>query len=365
MGISMGNWNGRAAVLAAAAFAALLGCVPCRAQGWTSVTSITTLDVTNPALVRTGVLSGATAYNVTYDGVEQQIQALTAGGQIYQPIGYGVAVARRNTAPSLFPTNNPDQSAAFNAVAAITDVTNHTVRGRYLNTLNDLFTSRNLYTGTENLFVNQSAPGNVVANVERMDFIFTGGVLVASDIGFAVFERGRGPNSTNAGANGGFRVAAITALDSFGVPAGFSTAVVSVLPDNIYNNTNQGVGHPGYRYDVFRFATAAGPELDAFNNVNLNTQGMAAAFISSASFGLSLGATVYGYAVFGEDVTATGSDLLDVANPAFFPTNSGFDNDVDMIASGAIIFRAVPEPGAVAALALAATAGLALSRRRP
>lgn len=334
-------------------------------QSWTSVTAIGTLSTSNTPLTRTGIQGDTGSYTVTYDGFEQYLYSLVAGGIEYEPFQYGYATARRNTAVEAFPTNNADQSVQFNAVATTTGAgdTNHTVRGRYINDLSALFTSSNILTGTENLFVNTSQPGDVVSNIERMDFLFTNGIVVASDRGFALFERGRGPNSPTAGANGGFKVAAITAIDSFGNPTGFSTTVVSIA-DNAYNNGNVGVGHPGYRYDVLRYATNGGPELNYMNNAALSTQGMAAAFIYSTGFGLSTGTTIYGYAVFGEDVTGTGNDLIDVTNPIYFPNNSTIANDVDMISAGAIFFTEVPETNAWFALALAAAVAIALRRRR-
>jgi len=316
-----------------------------QAQAQTSITSVNIIDlvVTDP-LLRNGVSGTGGPFTVTYNGIERRIDSFIAAGDIYAPTVVGQAVARRNNAASTFPQTNPSQTAAWNAAISVSGTT-HTVSGRYLNTMDALFTSRNILSGTENLFVNQSANvGDVVNNVERMDFLFSLGFQASSTTGFAVFERGRGPGSQTSGANGGFKIAAVTGIDSNGVPTAFSDAIL--VGEDSYNNGGVGTGLASQRYDVFRYSTATGPELDTMNNSNIGPQGVAGVFVKTTDL-VSAGTTIFGYAVLGEDGPTNGGQIVNWLNTTNWLTNSGFSNDVDMVATGAVVYTLVPEPTAV------------------
>jgi len=193
--------------------------------------------------------------------------------------------------------------------------------------------------------------------VERMDFIFAGGVTVAPEQSFTVFERGGGT-----GTRGGFKVALITGIDAFGVPTSFADTIIEVADDS-YGNTNL---TGTFNYDVYRNGTDAGGAtptvgLDWGNNPANGPQGIAGALIRTTNFA-SIGTLFYGYAVFGQDVTATnGAQLVDWNNNTFFPQNSPFTNDMDLVATGAVLL--IPEPS-TALLVLAGGLGLSLARRR-
>jgi hypothetical protein len=322
------------------------------------VSSITTSDITaSSAQTRNGLteFSGANTYNVTYNGIERRLTSFVTGTQGWNPLrSDGVVRVRRSNASGAnqsFPLLNPNQTAGWNRLLSSsgTGTVNHTVSGVYRNTMETLFQSNNVFSGTENLFVNDDTANagnpNVVTNIERMDFIFPTSVNASPNIGFAVFERGLGTGG--GGSNGTFRIAAITSVDGTGNPTGFSSTVLRVTPAD-YNNGGAGVGTLGQaglntlNYDVTRFATAAGPELDFMNNANLGPQGIAGALIRTNLL-VPTGTPVFGYAVFGDDVTATGNQLLDINNTTFFPQASPFSNDMDMVATGAVIY-AVPEP---------------------
>ena len=325
-----------------------------------SITAITTTDVTAAAaLLRPGVAASAGGpFDVTYNGVERRISTFVANGVTYQPIAGGAAVARRNNGTTNFPLVNPNQTAAWNQVIS-TSSNASTVSGTYQNTMDGLFSSNNIRAGTENLFINTSTTsGDVVNNVERMDYIFSGGITVGATRAFSVFERGQGTGGT--GVNGGFKVAAITSLDNAGVPNGFSSTVVSVA-DNSYNNGGVGVTVAA-NYDVFRFATNAGPELDLMNNTNIGPQGVAGFSMLTTEFATA-GTTIFGYAVFGKDVTVTGNALVDWTNTTNYVTNSGASNDVDLVSTGAVVYQVVPEPSAVL-LGMGGLLGLLVRRRR-
>lgn len=363
-------------LLCPAILAALL--LPAAGAAPTPIATVTTSLVDLADQTRSGLDSpsipgapgdvGFTGFSTLYNGLELRIDSFTAGSLSYTPLIQGAAFGRRNTATPNFPLVNGPLTGQWNATVGTPGSASvgqmREVNGRYFNTMEALFTSQNLYTGTENLFVNDDTQGpnpgngtNIVSNIERMDFIFGTGVMVTSDLSFAVFERGSGAIG-GSGTNGGFRVAVITGLDVSGVPNAFADVIQSVT-DNAYGLTNL----VEVRYDVYRNETIASTDLGFLNNEDIGPQGIAGAVFRVSEF-TSVGSTVYGYAVFGEDVTAAnGAQLINWDDPAFFPPLSPFTNDTDMVATGAYFF--VPEPAA-SAPALALAAGLAaLPRRRP
>ncbi len=340
-----------------------------RAQ-YEAVTSLVTTTGTGAPQTRTGITTtgaGAPGFDVTYDGVVQDIDQIVVASGTYAPVAGGVAFARRNAAAPVYPTSNGNFTTSWNAAVSgpSTPVSGpagaRTVHGEYSDTMEELFTSSNLYTGTENLFVNDGGTTvNVVSNIERMDFIFEDGLVVTADQGFSVFERGR--NTT--GANGGFKVAMVTAIDANGTPTAFDDTIITV-PTNSYGSTSL---ITPFTYDVYRNDVLAGPVLtpglDWLNNPTLGPQGIAGALLHTTDFA-AVGTPFYGYAVFGLDVAATnGAQLLDWQNATYFPTNSGTGNDMDMVATGASIYHAVPEPSTFALMAFGLGGAWFLRRRR-
>lgn len=326
-------------------------------------TSVVSTGVTT---TRTGLIgvtgsAGNGPYSVTYDGVELRLNSfVTSNAKIGNPVANGTAVARRNTATETgtSPTSsNPNQVNAWNALVSGGSTATQTVRGRYFNNLSDLYTSQNLWTGTENLMVNADAQaGNARSNVERIDYLFTP-FNVSTDKGFLAFDRGT-PGSS--GANGPFKAAAITGIDSFGNPTFTGSAVVTVT----LNSYGTGLLYTPTRYDVIErrdlnpgFTT----ELNQVRNDNIGPQGVSGVFIPFIDL-VALGTSVYGYAVFGTDVTGTGANLNDWTNSTYFPINSPITNDLDYVASGAVIYS-IPEPTALSLMALGTLALLHRRRR--
>jgi len=351
--------------------AVLLAGILCSYAQHETVTGLTTSLVDLADQTRTGIQSAGalTGYSVTYNGIEQRVDSMTTSSGIYIPSLTGVVYVRRNdgtsTAP-VFPDANANVSTAWNGFVSSTNSPNtapangstRVVNGVYHETMDALFTSRNLYTGTENLFVNiPGTPGNVSSNIERMDFVFAGGANVAPEQSFAVFERGGGT-----GTRGGFKVALITGINGFGVPTSFADTIIEVGDDTYGNIDLTGT----FNYDVYRNGTGVGGAtpttgLNWGNNPAIGPQGIAGALIRTTSF-TAVGTQFFGYAVFGQDVTATnGAQLLDWNNNTFFPQNSPFTNDMDMVATGAVLL--IPEPSTVL-LILAGGLGLSLIRRR-
>ena len=323
------------------------------AAGQSTITEVGTTAVAVGSQTRT-VNSGSGSVNVTYNGIEERVRALVSAGTVYTPTTVGEVRVRRNTAAESFPNGNANQTSAWNHVVSVSG-SNHTVRGQYRQTMEALFNSNNVATGTENLFVNSGDVANVASNVERMDYLFAGGLTASVSKGFAVLERG----GNGGGANGGFKIAAITAVDAFGNPANYG-AVVSVATGSY---SGGGMGLAPSNYDVFRFNNIGGPGLDFIHNANIGPQGLAGVFFTTTSLAAA-GSTIYGYSLFGTDTVTTGSgaSLLDWTNSSIYSTASTTVNDLDLVASGVFVFAAVPEPGALA-LCVAALGGM-LSRRR-
>ncbi len=339
-----------------------------------SITTLTTSLVDLADQTRTGIQSSTAlgGYSVTYNGSEQRINAMTAASGTYIPALTGVVYVRRNNgsgSPPLptpaFPNTNANVTTAWNSfvsssnspATAPSNGSTRVVNGVYHETMDALFTSKNLYTGTENLFVNTSSVENVSSNIERMDFVFASGANVAPEQSFAVFERGG-----NSGTRGGFKVALITGINQFGVPTSFADKIIEVGDDSYGTANLTGT----FNYDVYRNGTGTGGAtpttgLDWGNNPAIGPQGIAGALIQTTSFA-SVGTLFYGYTVFGQDVTAAnGAQLLDWNNNTFFPQNSPFSNDMDMVATGAVLL--IPEPS-TALLILAGGLGVSLAGRR-
>jgi hypothetical protein len=343
----------RASVLLAAL------CAPVLAFGqYENITGLVTITGTAAAQTRTGIqASGAVApgFDVTYSGTSQKVSQIIVSSGTYVPVGDGVAITRRNGATPVYPTSNGEFTTSWNAYVSgpTTPVSGaggaRVVQGEYSATMDALFTSSNLYTGTENLFVNvDGSDANVVSDIERMDFVFEDGLAISTGQAFTVFERGR----NGSGANGGFKVALITAIDGSLTPTAFGDTIISVAA-NSYGPIS---GVTPFQYDVYRNRVTGGsppitPGLDYLANSRIGPQGIGGVLFKPADFGLSLGSTFYGYAVFGLDVSATnGAQLVDWLNPTYYPTNSPFTNDADLVATGAVVFVPIPEPS-VSALA--------------
>ena len=367
----MGNRHQTARLRSAGLIAA--GLIPALAAvGQSTITGVTTFDFDtfNPT-TRTGLpgfsnVGAGTPYDVSYNGIERKITSISTATSTYTPSGSGLAYMRRSGAAETFPDVNPNQTSAWNALlSGNNNTTAHTVSGQYINTMEALFTGQNLLSGTENLFVNSGNADNVSGNIERVDYVFPGGFSVSPFEAFSIFERGRGlGNLFSGGANGGFKVVAITGIDGFNVPTSFGSTIISVGDDS-YSNGGNGIGMTPFKYDVFRYAAAGGPELDAVGNVDIGPQGISGVLIEAQELA-ALNQIIYGYSILPEDVNLSGN-LLDWTDNSVYPQNSGTSVDIDLVAGGAARYTEteVPEASTTAAMvALGAMVGGSLLRRR-
>lgn len=169
--------------------------------------------------------------------------------------------------------------------------------------------------GYDNILVNDATN---FANVERVDVIYYSGVVTSTPANavFPIVERN---------GNDDIRVAAIRGLDANGNPNDYFPNVVRIR-DNDGDWGNLGVNHTSI---VMRRQSATS---DPLPQTILGTQVLHGTSIAFTEFGVSANEIVYGYSIFADDVTATGSDLVDFTNAANFPINTSETSGLDLIA---------------------------------
>ncbi|NJN35451.1 MAG: hypothetical protein HC817_15525, partial [Saprospiraceae bacterium] len=173
--------------------------------------------------------------------------------------------------------------------------------------------------GSDNLFNNVSSfNGN---NIERVDYVFSTGLSAQnpSEAGFTIFERNGNDN---------FKMAAITAIDASGNPTAFGS-VVNLTP-SVFGVVGVNIPTTTFRDSTIGNSSVLKPTAD------VSSQRIAGTYISFQALGVASAQTVYGYALFANDVTASNStDLLDFTNTSFYPTNTSDGNGgCDVIAGG-------------------------------
>lgn len=196
------------------------------------------------------------------------------------------------------------------------------MRSSFSNTMEDVMLSALANRGLDNAFSN--TPGDVASNnIERIDYIISSGLTlpgaVQGGVGFLILERG---------GNDPFKIAAITSLDASGNPASFA-------PIKTISNATWGFSGFNFRTAVMR--REANETLFRPSHAT-GSQPIDGVFISLTDLGISAGQTVYGYALFPNDVP-TGSDSNDLVNLVGFPTDtSGASGEggLDLMAGGGV-----------------------------
>jgi len=169
--------------------------------------------------------------------------------------------------------------------------------------------------GYDNILVNSATN---FANVERVDVIYFQGVVTSTPANavFPIIDRG---------GNDDIRVAAIRGLDANGNPNDYYPTVIRVRNDD-GDWGNLGQSHTSL---VLRRQDAVSDPLPVQILGSQNLHGTAIAF---SEFGVAANEIVYGYSIVADDVTATGSDLVDFTNATNYPTNTGSGSGLDLIA---------------------------------
>lgn len=177
--------------------------------------------------------------------------------------------------------------------------------------------------GSDNVFNNDSGSDLTFNNIERVDFVYKPGIATTATTaaGFVIAERG---------GNDPFKIAAITGIDANGNPTAFGP-VLSVAA-SAYGATIVNAATYVMRKDV------ADNTLRPFSVVP--TQAVKSVFIRFSDLGVGALQKVYGYALMGNDVTATTSaQLLSYTNSTYYPTNTNNANGGMDLASAPGIFH--------------------------
>ena len=338
------------------------------------VTTSTTASSTNQTVsgAGTGTYPSATNYDIIYLGETTSITSFTTGTGVsavtYNPLNYGGSITTSLVRLSGNSTTNPGGANQNNNLVyhrmTVNSGISRTVVGPYNPSQESLFNSNNLNAGTDNLFGNQGDGSGNNNNVERLDVVFSNGLVATDSLAFLVLERG------GVTAHDGFGISAILSVDGLGNPTAFGSVILfgsgsygttALVPDttdwlilrNLAAAPNGDASHPS---------------ADSSNQPIGGTTVAVTASTANRGLGITAATTIYGYSLFGFDVTATTSaELLDVANNILFPKNTPSNTGaggIDLIAYTGIAVNAVPEPGTVGLLGMAAFVGMLLRSRK-
>lgn len=284
----------------------------------------------------------------TFDNTVESLDSFQAGGETYAVTGLAdESYIRRNGV-------NPAQSSIWYSRSGSGGGATYTAE--HGATIDGILLNNTFRGGSDNTFVNGS--GASAGNIERLDFVFSGGLTATEALSFAVFDRGGNTNHDR------FQIALITGWDS-------GTNNVTAYSDVTGQSALWGSSNPdgSFNYQIFRYNTG-----DDSSNSNANQsgsgQGIGGVVFGIDDFSVSAGTTIYGYSLFGNDVTWGGdtSNLIDWNNATYFPTNTN-DNGggIDIAAVNGVAFSVIPEPStwALGTLAVVLVGALRRPRRRP
>lgn len=332
---------------------AALAVLSFNAHAQTSVTgAITDVDFTDSSIGEpetfnnvpdpdTGSTSTAT---ITYNNNRRTLNEFSVGTDVYTPLSINPdsVVLRRSTDATL--VSNTANNIVWTQVTGTTDV----LEGPRFASSDHAFAENNLFVGMDNIIQNTGDGSGNQSPVQRVDVIFEGGVTVNSSLSFAIFERG---------GNDAFKIAAITALDGSGNPSDYGSVLSRGSSDwgsGLYSATttvtrsHDGVDEP------YAVSNRLGAQNIHGINISVN---------DSTGLDIANGTTIYGYSIFANDVTATGTDLVNWDNSSIFPTNTGDASGLDLLAYHGIYV--IPEPGAIVLVGIfLVTAFIGLKRRK-
>ncbi len=174
-----------------------------------------------------------------------------------------------------------------------------------------LYQSGYINAGYDNILVNEDnqASGSIQAQVERIDVIWTSGLVSCAPANsvFPIIERG---------GNDSIKIAAITSLDVNGDPSGYT----SLIPIEDADWPGSGVSNDDYM--VLRRQVIGQNPLPLINVgviAGQSAQIVQGVAVSFSELGISANEVVYGYSLFAYDVNTTDHTLTDIST---FPTNT-------------------------------------------
>ncbi|MBW4539772.1 MAG: DUF11 domain-containing protein [Myxacorys chilensis ATA2-1-KO14] len=202
---------------------------------------------------------------------------------------------------------------------------NNKISTTTVSTMEEALRSKFINRGSDNLFSNNIETNGNSNNIERVDFIIQDGVMFPDSldkIGFLVIERG---------GNDQFKIAAITAIDSNGTPTAFGS-VVNVAT----SNWGTGTAFQQKTTVLRREAT----ETLFHPSAQTDAQPVKGVYVSYATLGIVSNQSVYGYAIFPNDIASVpSSSLIDWKNSSVYPTNTGSASNqggIDLMAGGGL-----------------------------
>lgn len=274
-----------------------------------------------------GVLP-STNYTVRYNNNGNvDIVGFSMSGKSYVRFSYFDTIILRRVANAWETTNGNKQHIYCQGPALIDNITrNMPFPVAYPQVANYAYMERvmkegYINRGSDNVFNNDAGSDLTYNNIERVDFVYKTGIATTSltAAGFVIAERG---------GNDPFKIAAITGIDANGNPTSFGP-VLSV-PTSAYGSTILNAATYVMRKD------AADNALRPFSLVP--TQSIKSVFIRFSDLGIVALQKVYGYALMGNDVTATTSaQLLAYTNNTYFPrTTTSANGGMDMASAPGI-----------------------------
>lgn len=294
-----------------------------------------------------GFASNST-FTLNYSGATDQIGGYAAGTSIYIPFAYSgnvVTTLVRVSNPAYTGNSANNNNIVYNRVNSTSGNT-WNLNAPYIGDEEQVFNSNNINSGTDNLFGNHGDGNGNNNNIERLDVVFRQGVTVTSALAFAIFERGVTT------AHDPFCIAAITAIDSNGRPTAYGPLVRFGAGSSYgaYGATNLLPSDTDWLVSRNLASNQSGPAVSPSASVpDQAIGGITVAVVGNPSnnaLGITEGATIYGYSLFGGDVTGTGGQNL--VDPSTFPLDTSSatgDGGIDLIAYTGVLFQDVtPDP---------------------
>ncbi len=257
----------------------------------------------------------------TFNNTVKQLDAFIAGGELYAVSGTAdQSFVRRNNV-------NPAQSSIWYEKSGSTYTAEHGA------TVDGILLGNTFSGGSDNTFVNGTS--NSAGNIERVDFVFSGGISATDALAFAVMDRGAPTGHDR------FQIALITGWD--GVSSNVTAYSDVAGQSSLWGTTNP---DGNIDYQIFRYNTGDDSS-DSYANQSGSGQGVGGVIFGIDDFNVTAGSTVYGYSLFGYDVSWGGNtdNLIDWTDATYFPTNTNDNNGgIDLAAINGVSFSVVPEP---------------------
>lgn len=283
----------------------------------------------------------STAAGYTFQGDQLRVDSFTTGTPGIDAKRWIPIQAQPSVQVLRYGTNRPDRNIGW-----VAQVSASILAGVEPPLTPALLARNDLYLVADNLFVNLASEQNST-NIERVDYIFATSVAANSRRSVVVMERG-----TTSG-HDGFSIAAITAVDVNGTPTQYGPLLR--IPTGWANGSQYNLAAGNGR--VFYRDGAAGTLV---YSANISGQVVAGLLIPLADL-VSLGTTVYGYSLFGNDVTSS----TNLIRPDLFPRNTASANGgIDLVAMNLGVVQEVPEPMPLMTIGTALCALAMLRRRR-